>query len=109
MSREERLQRDQEQNPKRQKTGSDDEESVPQRNIGRAMKDQDEGKAALRPGEKGWVARARVPAPSNKDYVNRPRWKVDTDISRVSRLIFYSPHGIGSLPSISRQFWFGKV
>lgn len=37
------------------------------------------------PGEKGFIPRARVPAPSMRDYVIRPRSKVDGEIGRGSK------------------------
>lgn len=84
MSKEERQQRDLEQMPRKPRKNSPEPEN--RRKAGFGQSDVQ----PLRPGEKGWVARARVPIPSSKDYVVRPRSVVECDVSRVSTRDFIS-------------------
>ncbi|XP_031555585.1 protein IWS1 homolog [Actinia tenebrosa] len=75
MSREEREERDYQNMSKRRRLSSTDEGSKTPRSIDRALHGD---KKAARPGEKGFIMRARVPAPSNKDYVVRPKTNLDS-------------------------------
>lgn len=84
ISKEERMQRDLEQQaPAKRRKNEGESSSKKSQDISKALK-VDSNKP-VRPGEPGWVARARVPMPSNKDYINRPEWKTDTDISRTTK------------------------
>lgn len=83
MTREERQQRDLAQMPRKRKQSPSREETGSSTKKGMFREEK-----ALRPGEKGWVARARVPMPSNKDYVVRPKSTSEVDMSRVSIFLF---------------------
>ncbi|XP_030633315.1 protein IWS1 homolog [Chanos chanos] len=78
MTREERQQRDLDQQiaPRRRLSSGG---QTPRRDLEKVLTGEEK---ALRPGDPGFCARARVPMPSNKDYVVRPKWNVDMDTNR---------------------------
>ncbi|KAK2868609.1 hypothetical protein Q7C36_000480 [Tachysurus vachellii] len=78
MTREERQQRDLDQQiaPRRRLSSGG---QTPRRDLEKVLTGEEK---ALRPGDPGFCARARVPMPSNKDYVVRPKWNVETDSNR---------------------------
>ena len=39
----------------------------------------------IKPGAKGWCMRARVPMPTGNNFVKRPKWKSDTDMTKVTK------------------------
>lgn len=81
MSREERQERDLAQMSGRRRNSSDSEQQPSGSKRTEHIIAPGADEKALRPGEKGWVARARVPMPSNKDYVIRPKSTSDVEVS----------------------------
>lgn len=78
LSREEREQRDREQMTRKRRKSPENE--TKNRDISMVQEDK-----PLRPGDKGYVGRARVPMPSMKDYVFRPASTNDVDMSRITK------------------------
>ncbi|XP_071423039.1 protein IWS1 homolog isoform X3 [Pithys albifrons albifrons] len=95
MTREEREQRDLEQMPHRRKLSSSGGQT-PRRDLEKVLTGEEK---ALRPGDPGFCARARVPMPSNKDYVVRPKWNVEMESSRGT-----SKKGVSRLDKQMRKF-----
>uniref|UniRef100_A0A8B9TCI0 Interacts with SUPT6H, CTD assembly factor 1 n=1 Tax=Anas platyrhynchos TaxID=8839 RepID=A0A8B9TCI0_ANAPL len=96
MTREEREQRDLEQMPQRRRLSSSGGQT-PRRDLEKVLTGEEK---ALRPGDPGFCARARVPMPSNKDYVVRPKWNVEMESSRPGTI----KRGISRLEKHKRRF-----
>jgi len=45
----------------------------------------DESEEGLRVGDPGWIARARVPMPSSSDYIRRPKWQTEVEVTEKKR------------------------
>uniref|UniRef100_A0A803U1S3 Interacts with SUPT6H, CTD assembly factor 1 n=2 Tax=Anolis carolinensis TaxID=28377 RepID=A0A803U1S3_ANOCA len=97
MTREEREQRDLEQMPQRRRLSSSGGQT-PRRDLEKVLTGEEK---ALRPGDPGFCARARVPMPSNKDYVVRPKWNVEMESSRFQA---GSKKGVSRLDKQMRKF-----
>ncbi|XP_050821219.1 protein IWS1 homolog isoform X1 [Gopherus flavomarginatus] len=97
MTREEREQRDLEQMPQRRRLSSCGGQT-PRRDLEKVLTGEEK---ALRPGDPGFCARARVPMPSNKDYVVRPKWNVEMESSRYQGT---SKKGVSRLDKQMRKF-----
>ncbi|KFV01077.1 Protein IWS1, partial [Pterocles gutturalis] len=97
MTREEREQRDLEQMPQRRRLSSCGGQT-PRRDLEKVLTGEEK---ALRPGDPGFCARARVPMPSNKDYVVRPKWNVEMESSRFQGT---SKKGVSRLDKQMRKF-----
>ncbi|TRY68613.1 hypothetical protein TCAL_03226 [Tigriopus californicus] len=41
--------------------------------------------SGLKPGDPGWVGRARVPMVKNREYINRPDWQSHEDVSQTKK------------------------
>lgn len=83
ISREEREQRDLDLMSKQRKGFKNDSPDGDRAGPSSGPRKKDD--PAQKPGDKGWIPRARVPAPSMRDYVIRPRSKVDGDVGKSSK------------------------
>lgn len=85
MTREERQERDLRQQPKQKRKTAPEEQGQGGSGSKKGLPFTEADKGALRPGDKGWVQRARVPMPSDKEYVVRPKSTSDVDMSHITK------------------------
>ena len=53
--------------------------------VAKRKAEEAELKKELKPGDPGWIGRARVPMVDNREYVQRPEWTSHTDMSRIPK------------------------
>lgn len=82
MTREERHERDLASMPKQKRKPAPEQPGQGSSSSKKGLPFTEADKGALRPGDKGWVQRARVPMPSDKEYIVRPKSTSDVDMSR---------------------------
>jgi len=70
MTREERRERD---------------DYLAKRRQGKKKKKVEDVQEALKPGDPGWVSRARVPMPDAQEYIRRPEWQNNEQIGTVKK------------------------
>merc|ERR1719282_1092605 len=58
----------------------------------------DDGDDAKRPGDPGWIGRARVPQVDTNEYVSRPAWQTTVDVGKTKK------KGITLLEKHKRKF-----
>jgi transcription factor SPN1 len=83
ISREEREQQDYSNLSKFRRRMSSSDSVQRRKSIEGALKD--EQASASKPGDPGWCPRARVPQPSNRDYVVRPKWNIEQELMKTRK------------------------
>uniref|UniRef100_A0A182RIM0 TFIIS N-terminal domain-containing protein n=1 Tax=Anopheles funestus TaxID=62324 RepID=A0A182RIM0_ANOFN len=85
MSREERRQRDLQQFPKQNKPSTPPDVVTSTSVVLPDIWMFETNKKTIRPGDKGWINRARVPLPSDKVYIVRPKSKIEVNLNSVAK------------------------
>eukprot|EP00092_Neocalanus_flemingeri_P075200 GFUD01093123.1.p1 GENE.GFUD01093123.1~~GFUD01093123.1.p1 ORF type:complete len:247 (-),score=88.48 GFUD01093123.1:66-806(-) len=63
----------------------DKDAAMAKRAVQRKKKVDDSEEQSFKPGDPGWVGRARVPMVDNQEYIRRPEWQTVVDISKGTK------------------------
>lgn len=85
MTREEREERELKSAPKHKRKPAPEQQAQGSSTSKKGLPFTEADKGALRPGDKGWVQRARVPMPSDKEYFVRPKSTSDVDMRVITK------------------------